>query len=206
MRSAIFSVLLVVAAPVQAALVDNGSFTTDTVSGLDWLDLSATLDTPFSDALALNPGWRLASNAEVENLFWQLFPNFSETESDACGEYDTTCGISDSLNPLASPDQHERVENFHSLFGSSPTSAGRGFALGSYYDENNLLRAMGAYDYGSRTIVWGLSQTSIVDPDSYAPALGTYLVRSSVVPIPAAAWLFGSALAALGWLRRKQQI
>jgi hypothetical protein len=26
----------------------------------------------------------------------------------------------------------------------------------------------------------------------------------SAVPIPAAAWLFGSALAGLGWLRRKQ--
>ena len=29
-------------------------------------------------------------------------------------------------------------------------------------------------------------------------------VNSAFVPIPAAAWLFGSALAGLGWLRRKQ--
>ncbi len=28
----------------------------------------------------------------------------------------------------------------------------------------------------------------------------------SVVPIPAAVWLFGSALAGLGWLRRKQTV
>ena len=37
---------------------------------------------------------------------------------------------------------------------------------------------------------------------------GTPLFRasfpSSVVPIPAAVWLFGSALAGLGWMRRKQ--
>ncbi|MCP3907923.1 MAG: VPLPA-CTERM sorting domain-containing protein [Gammaproteobacteria bacterium] len=26
----------------------------------------------------------------------------------------------------------------------------------------------------------------------------------SAVPVPAAVWLFGSALAGLGWLRRKQ--
>ena len=31
-----------------------------------------------------------------------------------------------------------------------------------------------------------------------------YITASSVVPVPAAAWLFGSALASLGWLRRKQ--
>ena len=39
---------------------------------------------------------------------------------------------------------------------------------------------------------------------------GTYAmtgtITSSVVPIPAAVWLFGSALAGLGWLRRKQSV
>jgi len=29
-------------------------------------------------------------------------------------------------------------------------------------------------------------------------------IKASVVPIPAAVWLFGSALAGLGWIRRKQ--
>jgi hypothetical protein len=31
-------------------------------------------------------------------------------------------------------------------------------------------------------------------------------IQFSAVPIPAAAWLFGSALAGLGWLRRKQTV
>jgi hypothetical protein len=31
-------------------------------------------------------------------------------------------------------------------------------------------------------------------------------VDVNVVPIPAAVWLFGSALAGLGWLKRKQTI
>lgn len=34
----------------------------------------------------------------------------------------------------------------------------------------------------------------------------TYVVTATTVPIPAAAWLFGSALAGLGWLRRKQTV
>jgi hypothetical protein len=32
------------------------------------------------------------------------------------------------------------------------------------------------------------------------------LVSGSVVPLPAAVWLFGSALAGLGWIRRKQTV
>ena len=33
---------------------------------------------------------------------------------------------------------------------------------------------------------------------------GVFLVRPTVVPVPAAVCLFGSALAGLGWTRRKQ--
>jgi hypothetical protein len=32
------------------------------------------------------------------------------------------------------------------------------------------------------------------------------VITAAVVPIPAAAWLFGSALAGLGWMRRKQTV
>jgi T5SS/PEP-CTERM-associated repeat protein len=33
---------------------------------------------------------------------------------------------------------------------------------------------------------------------------GSNILRAQVVPVPAAVWLFGSALAGLGWMRRKQ--
>jgi len=35
---------------------------------------------------------------------------------------------------------------------------------------------------------------------------GTYSVSASAVPVPAAVWLFGSALAGLGWMKRKQTV
>jgi len=35
-------------------------------------------------------------------------------------------------------------------------------------------------------------------------ALFLNVLDASVVPIPAAFWLFGSALAGLGWMRRKK--
>ena len=34
-------------------------------------------------------------------------------------------------------------------------------------------------------------------------AAGGYVYTITVVPVPAAAWLFGSALALLGWLKRR---
>ena len=42
MRILFISMFIAFAAPVQAALVDNGTYTTDTASGLDWLDLDQT--------------------------------------------------------------------------------------------------------------------------------------------------------------------
>ena len=41
-----------------------------------------------------------------------------------------------------------------------------------------------------------------LDTDGVASLTGS--VSASNVPIPAAIWLFGSALAGLGWMRRKQ--
>jgi len=43
--------------------------------------------------------------------------------------------------------------------------------------------------------------------ESYLGLYGRSVVTGSVsaVPVPAAAWLFGSALAGLGWIRRKQE-
>ena len=41
---------------VNAALVDNGIYTTDTLSRLDWLDLSVTKGLTLADAVAANDG------------------------------------------------------------------------------------------------------------------------------------------------------
>lgn len=60
----------------SAALVDHGAVTTDTITGLDWLDLTATVSMSFDDVVALSlpggllSGWRHASRAEVVQ-FWQ---------------------------------------------------------------------------------------------------------------------------------------
>lgn len=62
---------------------------------------------------------------------------------------------------------------------------------GNPYDDVLLLRNLGTNE----------------SYDDYYPSEGHHLwVQQSVVPIPAAVWLFGSALAGLGWARRKQTV
>lgn len=84
MRSLFLLILVFAFGPAHAALVDNGSYTTDSASGPDWLYLSATFDLNINDAQSANSGWRLATETEVQGLFDQLFPNFVETEDNTC--------------------------------------------------------------------------------------------------------------------------
>jgi len=52
-----------------------------------------------------------------------------------------------------------------------------------------------------------LLRVEIVDDQNAQPYLtGIEQLQASAVPIPAAVWLFGSALAGLGWMRRKQTV
>jgi hypothetical protein len=59
----------------HAMLIDNGNYTTDTVTGLDWLDLTATRGESFDNIVAqMGPGgtyagWRHATREEVKQ-FW----------------------------------------------------------------------------------------------------------------------------------------
>jgi len=71
------SIIFALCDPSHAALIDNQTFTTDTVTGLDWLDLTETMgmsyDGVVSQLLGAGQrleGWRYASRDEVK-IFWQ---------------------------------------------------------------------------------------------------------------------------------------
>ena len=67
-------VLLISASLTEAALIDNGTFTTDNATGLDWLDMSNTVGNSYNQTLtAISAGgsldgWRLATSAEFDGL------------------------------------------------------------------------------------------------------------------------------------------
>jgi len=195
MKKILGILLFFVFVSADAALIDNGTYTTDTASGLDWLDLSLTTGISMEDALAANSEWRYATNTEVENIFGQLFDGYFNTE---------VGGWSNSTNG-AYADQFTDVINFQNLFGATQTGVGFKFTFGLYEDEASIIRVMGTQFYtpSNQTVVEGMDFTQVLDTTTAVTGRGTFLVRSSVVPVPAAVWLFGSALGLLSWMRRK---
>jgi len=174
-----------------AALIDNGSFTTDTSSGLDWLDLSVTNAQSYASAQNLNAGWRYATNQEVVGLFGVAFTGYTNTN--------TVQNYSDSNVSGSYAGQDNDVQNFISLFGLTANGSSVSSSLGFYMDENNRLRQLGVSLYSTYTRVYGDEYTA--DWTDYTNfgvnGNGVFMVRTSVVPLPAAAWLFFSGIIGL---------
>jgi hypothetical protein len=79
--------------------------------------------------------------------------------------------------------------------------------VGKNYGEAGIWLETGSHTVSLTTAWTDLSAVEIHTHDTSTSDLG-YMgldnVVASIVPIPAAGWLFGSALAGLGWIRRKQ--
>ncbi len=193
--------VVVLSSGVNAALIDNGLYTTDTSTGLDWLDLAETADMLYSQALSSNNGWRPATYIEVENLFGSLFTGYYDTEIERNFSRSTE-------NAYAN--QTIDVNNFQDLFGvlyTTPSETAYQYTYGLYSrDETSTLRMMGAVinSYGEST-VYGMEYTDGCTYGFSNLGYGTYLVRTSVVPIPAAIWLFGASLISLIAIARRKK-
>jgi len=204
-RIALASVFLLSMSSARAELIDYDAFTYDDVSNLSWLDLSYTGNMSMVGALDQYDGWRFATNSEIDDLFAQSFDGFYNTVAIAGSDASWS-------NGGAYAGQNADVAVFQSLFGLSREAGSNSifaFSYGLYLDEDGIVRSMGAAYHPSQnyTIVVGTEHYAAY-PDNYQyysdPSYGVFLVQSGVVPVPPAAWLFGSALAGLGWLRRRQ--
>ena len=191
---------LVLSTSVNAALIDNDTYTMDDVSGLDWLDLSATDGLAYNSVLSLNPGWRYATYDEVSVLYSTLFE----------GIYDTGTGTGVSDGNASHYDDQWVDANMHiDLFGVTYTDTPVTFyvSYGWYLHSDGTLRTGGAtvnVDTGNSLIYFAHDTDYSQFIDTGYETYGTYLVRTSVVPLPAAVWLFGSGLIGLiGLARRK---
>jgi len=212
MRSLAIAVMLVFASVnAGAAVVDYGRFNYDAAQSLDWLDLSETAGMSLTDALAANAGWRLATRDEVEILFDQLFPDYVANNQ---GGYDIAGYINSTNYPNPYPQLLDEADSFQSLFGSWERTgvADTTYSLGYFQDGTRIFRFGVTNEQlsgGDReTFVYGPAQkigaysdlTSLASGGS--DIYGTYLVRSTVVPVPAAVWLLASALGLLSCQRR----
>ena len=193
--STVFIIILMLSNTANAALIDNGSYTTDDINNLDWLDLSATTNQSIDTAPSLNIGWRTASNSEVEDLFNQIFPSYADTN---IVEHRARVSPGTAL--------YDEAQMFVSLLGRTSTSCAT-CGYGFYIDEDSIPRILGADIRGTPSIADILSPEFITQytSDQTSLSIGVFMVRTSVVPVPAAVWLFGSGLIALAGLSRRRK-
>ena len=213
---------------LNANIQDHGVFTRDLTTGLDWLDVTETRGLSYNQVAAqlgaggAYAGYRYATMAELD----QLIINFGYTAvNQNCSYTALHCDsnipgdslIIENMIRTLGDTYDASIDESNSNLDASPFGAGYTIGiLGSqirstgYYDlaliyDVELVYRNGGSphsDYDDRV----LTSYSNVHPDfaSSGRNRGSFLVAPSAVPIPTAAWLFGSALIGLVGIKRKK--
>jgi hypothetical protein len=195
-RTFIASVLIAATTTTQAALVAHGDYTTDTDTGLDWMDHQISVGMSFNAVLAeLGPGglfegWQVATLDQahdyLRNAGW-IGP-FDANNNQNVGfvtHLQTVTTDSFTDDPLGQLGMDR--------FLNDPAS---GLGILGLLDDP-------AGDFGDTSYsfdpIGDMGDSSVADPNT-----STFLVRATVVPVPAAIWLFLSGLLALGVKARRE--
>lgn len=179
----------------SATLIDNNYFTTDTTTGLDWLDLTETVNLSYDYVSSQFgsggefEGWALASRLQVRDLL---------DNAGGSGTYD---GWSTGNNGVVTP--------LLGLWGDFSTDSQNNSVHFIFDEVDTFNRHALAYLFDTTKSTQGLSNDFIKIDNGYwtdtsaSSQVGSALVRISSVPIPASIWLFCSGLVGLLHLRRK---
>jgi len=234
------TLLLVSSLAANASIVDLGTITRDTDTGLEWLDVTETQGLSYNQVIAemgdggTYEGWRYAISSELDRLILNFgyVPQYNECPygNSICDPLYISSGPIFSVTHISSSWDslieemiltlgdtldagYDALNHNHDvaptgaghtigILGSSTYTPGR-LDTGVINDSETIFRLTGEQASDSRNSVSTID--SSMHPDTYNYFVGSFLVRPSAVPIPAAAWLFGSALIGLVGLKRKKQ-
>ena len=213
---------------VNAVLIDNGTFTTDTVSGLDWLDVTESAFESYNTVSAQFGvggryyGWRYATGAQ----FNQLVSN--EAGVDITG-YNLTSLV--EVNFISAADRltsllGSTLDSAYGLNGSWDST--NGYAEGDGYDytygitadaqdDGHFLAIIIDYDVVGSSA--GTGSGLVTTGDSVASrnhfmrnhvsnnSVGSFLIRDTIISVsePATLALLGLGIACLGFTRRQKK-
>jgi hypothetical protein len=199
MKSVFFTaVLLLLSATAQSAvvnLISYGDLEAGVLGGLDWRNNGSapyafiTSETVHSGNYAL----------QDTNLTSSRNPRFDPIATDDILELSLWVHVA-----YDDASTHEVMYfnlNYDSVFGEPDST------LVAPLVEKNVWTKIDFTPYlESGRILEELSLPNVLSRTTYAFTYDDLVMNANVVPIPAAVWLFGSALAGLGWIRRKQTV
>jgi len=190
----------------NSAIIDNGAYTTDTATGLDWLDLTTTSNRTFNDvngnlgAGGEFEGWRYATYSDITtflNTFGGVVLNGWHTANNGtfealaplwgdlkCIQASEACAIGDGESYFIY--QHGVNVRYGHINDTSQINVHSGQDVSLTGDYINILGYLGSYESANILTAHALVRDA------------------SAIPVPAAAWLFGSALVVFGFIKRKK--
>jgi hypothetical protein len=177
--------ILSVSTLANATLIDNGDYTTDTESGLDWLDWTETLSDTQSEALAefSGDGWRIATATEALGLL----ENHFGVPDDWGNDRNSADAFVDYL-----PNHFKFLE----MFG--------GFALNGMQPASHAtIEGAGIYGSGHISVLAGAKggYEAVGFKRNWS---GVALVKAAAVSEPAFIALYALGLVGIGFARRRQ--
>lgn len=192
----------------QAALIDNGDYTTDTLTGLDWLDVSITVNQSITfvysqmESGGIYEGWRYATKLEVAT-FWTsaggsgqyagLSPGTAHYSTENNGLYATVAGLWGATYGTSTSGYIEAAVG-ELLAPSNPLNQDHALAIlrdwADYEPDRYATTDFASFDWHVRV-------------DQPFSDSGSALVRASV-PEPASLFLVGAAFVGLALPRRRR--
>jgi len=187
-----------------STFIDNGSYTTDTTSGLDWYDVSLTKGLNYNEVIALTStggtlegeNWHYATATEFQSMlgnFLDLAPS---------GFYNSNNGTLSQLVDMlgtTEPNPNGSIVNGRLININTSTSTNT-----PPFQLDLALIAT------TETSYQAISHNGVISNSTSDLTAGSFLVRSTLpaspvpVPVPAAIWLMGTGLIGLTSFSRRK--
>lgn len=182
------AVWLFIGPSAHAILIDNDSYTSDTVTGLDWLDIDETFNYSYQDVSTsfgtgqAFEGWRYATANETRALLDSFNLNIE-------------------FGVFVDPTIYAGWQEFNGLFSADLGMNVPTWAMVKVDDNSNSARVA---EWISNAYFSGVDSGVYYPINARESALGSFLVRTSEVTAPATTWLLGSAMLCLIGIRLRK--